>query len=109
MKLEIHAPDRVAAAAGFQARVLLLNDSYAPASISRNALIGPTLEAPGRLSPPAVEATFGLEEEPLTLQPFTFYGRERQIDGQHAGSIRISARYVTPEGELTAHKTVTVG
>lgn len=109
MKLEINAPDRVPEAMAFQVRVLLLNDSYAPASISRNALFGPTPEAPGMLSAPAVEATFGLEEQPLTLQPFTFYGRERQIDGQPPGSIRISARYLTQDGELTAQHIVQIG
>jgi hypothetical protein len=104
MKLEIHAPDQVKAGQTFNVRAVLFNDSYDPVAISRNAFMGPTAVTGAGMTPPAVEATFGGADEPLTLQPFTFYGRERQVDAQPPGEIRITAQY---EGQA-AEKTIRV-
>ena len=105
MKLEIHAPDQVAAGKPFSVRAVLFNDSYEPVAVSRNAFMGPSLVSGQGMTPPAVEATYGGPDEPLTLQPFTFYGRERQVDAQQPGELRITAQY---EGQK-AEKTVRVG
>ncbi|MBL8146651.1 MAG: hypothetical protein JNL34_09735 [Anaerolineae bacterium] len=109
MKLEIHAPDAVAAGKAFTVRAVLFNDSYAPVAVSRNALLGPTVKSGAGMTPPAVEATFGQADEPLTLQPFTFYGRERQADGQQAGTVDITVQYTSADGPITASKTVRIG
>jgi hypothetical protein len=109
MKLEIHAPDQMQAGAAFSARAVLFNDSYDPVPVSRNAFTGPTVVSGAGMAPPAVEATFGLSDEPLTLQPFTFYGRERQVDAQAAGTVTITAEYQGDSGKLTAKKTVRIG
>lgn len=109
MKLEIHAPDSVAAGKTFTARAVLFNNGYEPVSVSRNAFQGPSVTSSGGMAPPAVEATFGMADEPLTLQPFTFYGRERGIDAQTAGTVEITAQYPSDDGLLTAKKTVTIG
>ena len=109
MKLEMHAPDAVAAGKAFTVRAVLFNDSYEPVAISRNAFLGPTVISGAGMTPPAVEATFGLADEPLTLQPFTFYGRERQADPQAAGTVQITVQYTSEDGPLTASKTVRVG
>jgi hypothetical protein len=77
MRVEIIAPDAVAAAADCTVRALLVNDSYEPVVVSRNAFVGPHLKGPHTVE--AVEPTFGGPEETLTLQPFTFYGRERSV------------------------------
>ncbi|HYO87624.1 MAG TPA: hypothetical protein VER79_03195 [Candidatus Limnocylindrales bacterium] len=106
MKLEIDAPHAAQAGSSFQARAMLFNDSYDPVPVSRNAFTGPTAASASGLTPPAVEATFGLEEQPLTLQPFTFYGRERQIDAQQAGALKLTAEYKHDGQTLTAEATV---
>ncbi len=108
MKLEIDAPKTVTAGSSFQARALLFNDSYDPVPVSRNAFTGPTSVSATGMTPPAVEATFGLEEQPLTLQPFTFYGREREIDAGQAGAIKLTAEYKDESGTITAEATVQV-
>lgn len=105
MKLEIHAPDQAKAGQAFSVRAVLINNSYDPVPVSRNAFMGPTVVTGQGMTPPAVEATYGQPDEPLTLQPFTFYGRERQVDAQQPGEIRITAQY---EGQ-TAEKTIRVG
>lgn len=109
MKLEVHAPDAVAAGKAFAVRAVLFNDSYEPVAVSRNAFIGPTVNTGAGMTPPAVEATFGQADEPLTLQPFTFYGRERQADPQAAGTVEITVQYTGESGPITASKTVRIG
>lgn len=109
MKLEIHAPDEVAAGKAFAVRAVLFNDSYEPVAVSRNAFLGPAVIAGAGMTPPAVEATYGQADEPLTLQPFTFYGRERQADAQTTGSVQVTAQYTSEAGPLTASKTIKVG
>lgn len=108
MKIEIHAPDTVKAGEAFAVRAVLFNDSYEPVAVSRNAFVGPTVIRGGGMTPPAVEATFGQADEPLTLQPFTFYGRERQADPQQPGSVQVTVQYTGDEGPITASKTVRV-
>ena len=56
MRIEIDAPGRVKAGAECRIRVLLLNDSYQPVTISRNAFVGPNvmgwlIEATGDFTP----------------------------------------------------------
>ncbi len=111
MKLEIHCPDRAAATEPLPLRVLLFNDSYDAVAVSRNALVGPNLEPIDPGGHPylrSVEPTFGGTEEPLTLQPFTFYGRERTYDGLPPGAYEVSAYYDDPDGGLTSVKRVVV-
>ena len=108
MKLEIHAPESVPAGTAFTVRVILFNDSYHPVEVSRNALMGPTVVTGQGMTPPAVEATFGMADQPLTLQPFTFYGRERQVDPQPAGSVKVTAEYSDGGEPLTASQTITI-
>ena len=113
MRLEIEVPERAQAAEQFNVRVILFNDSYEPVTVSRNAFIGPSLRAEpprGAPYPDNVEATFGHEEDPLTLQPFCFYGRERVFDGLTAGTFDVTARYETPDNgeKLQASKRLTI-
>jgi len=96
MKIEIIAPEVAATAQEVKIRVVLFNDSYEPVEISRNAFIGPTVQAvnpPGSPHPEGVEATFGGPEEPLMLQSFCFYGRERTFNSTTPGEFQVTARY----------------
>jgi hypothetical protein len=54
----------------------------------------------------AVEPTVGGEEEPLTLQPFTFYGRERSLT-LPPGESEVVAAYRDGE-EITASRRIVV-
>ena len=102
MRIEINCPDSIRADEECHIRVLLFNDSYEPVMISRNAFVGPNLKV---LSvdkhplPESVEGTFGGLDEPLTLQSFTFYGRERTFSELPPGKIEVSAYYRLPEQE----------
>ena len=98
MRLEIELPEHPKAGEQFNVRVILFNDSFEPVAVSRNAFVGPSLRAlqpAGAPYPENVEATFGHEEDSLTLQPFCFYGRERVFSGLTAGSFDVVARYET--------------
>lgn len=82
-------------------RAILLNDSYEPVAISRNAFLGPTpqtLSDRGLPIPQSVEPTYGAADEPLTLQPFSLYGRERQFAGLPAGELDVTASYRASDG-----------
>ena len=95
-------------------RAVVVNDSYAPIALSRNAFIGPNLVgvgANGMPLPPSVEPTYGQAEEPVTLQPFTLYGRDRFFDGVSAGSHEFTAEYAPGDGpaeRLRATTAVTI-
>jgi hypothetical protein len=96
VRVEIVAPASCKSAGSCVIRALLVNDSYEPVTVSRNAFVGPNLRAVGATGQPlpdSVEATFGGAEEPLTLQPFTLYGRERTFSGLGAGRIEVMAHY----------------
>ena len=113
MRIEIQGPDVVKASQGVNLRVVLFNDSYEPVSVSRNALVGPNLRAvePERHPyPESVEPTFGGQDEPLTLQPFSFYGRERAYSGLEPGEFEVAADYRSADREkgLTAVKRLRV-
>jgi hypothetical protein len=100
MQIEINCPDAIRADEECRIRVLLFNDSYEPVMISRNAFVGPNLKALSADKhplPESVEATFGGLDEPLTLQSFTFYGRERTFSKLPPGKIEIIAYYRLPE------------
>jgi hypothetical protein len=77
MRIEIVTPDSITSSAEAKVRALLVNDSYEPVAVSRNGFVGPTVTGAHQM--PSVEPTYGQAEEPLTLQPFTFYGRERSL------------------------------
>jgi hypothetical protein len=110
MRIEIVAPEHAPAGAEFTLRALLVNDAYEPVEIWRNAFVGPTATPQG--GPPiplAVEATFGEDELPLLLQPFTFYGRDRQAGGFPPGIVTISAAYRADGAEpLSASRDVVI-
>ena len=108
MRIELIAPGSVAAGEEVVLRVTLLNDSYEPAEVWRNQLVGPTADM-GPMTIPSVEATYGQDEEALVLQPFTYYGRERLAGGFAPGQVTITASYQPPTGErLTASQDITV-
>lgn len=113
MRLEIAGPSRVRAGDTIALRAILFNDGYHPVPVSRNAFIGPSvgaLHGEDIPMPLSVEPSFGHAEEPLTLQPFSFYGRERSFDGLRPGQYQIRASYKPSEDddELTATTVVTV-
>lgn len=111
MRIEFHTPQTIKASEECRLRAILFNDSYEPVAVSRNAFVGPNLRAlvAGVFpQPESVEATLGQADEPLTLQPFTFYGRERSFSLQ-PGEIEIHAYYRDPNGEtLNASQKITV-
>src|ERR1051325_9778127 len=93
VRVEISSPASVKGSEACVLRAFLFNDSYEPVSVSRNAFVGPNLRAVstnGQPIPESVEATFGGADEPLTLQPFTLYGRERTFSGLGAGRVEIT-------------------
>ena len=109
MRIEIHTPDTISSSESCKLRAVLFNDSYEPVVISRNAFVGPNL----RRYPESVEPTYGGLEEPVTLQPFTFYGREREFSGLQPGEEEVSAYYrpgnETPEIVAERHMRVEAG
>ncbi len=101
MKIEIQLTEPLKASE-VVLRAILFNDSYEPVTISRNAFVGPNVRAiapVGFPQPDSVEATFGQAEEMVTLQPFTFYGRERSFNNLAAGEIEVSAVYHAMGGQ----------
>ena len=44
-------------------------------------------------APASVEPTFGQAEEPLILQPYTFYGRDRFFEDLDAADYIVTAEY----------------
>ena len=103
-------PERAAAGQDFVMRALLLNDSYEPVEIWRNAFVGPTATLPsGEPLPPSVEPTSGQPEQPLLLQPFTFYGRDRQSGPLEPGVVVVTATYQRGQSDpVSATAEVTV-
>jgi hypothetical protein len=96
MKIEISYKESTTIKGNYNIRVLLFNDSFSAITIFRNCFIGPNVNSSSGKSAPlpeSVEATFGALDEPLTLQPFTFYGRERNFEGLMDEEIKISAYY----------------
>jgi hypothetical protein len=96
MRVEIVSPESVRASETLPIRIVLFNDSYEPVAVSRNALLGPNLRGVNPTLPPfpdSVESTFGGAEEPLTLQPFTSYGRERTFEHLTPGEFEVTATY----------------
>ena len=96
MKIEISCKESTTIKGDYNIRVLLFNDSFSEITIFRNCFIGPNVNSSSSKSgplPESVEATFGAPDEPLTLQPFTFYGRERNFEGLIDEEIKISAYY----------------
>ena len=112
MRIEIQAPDVLKANQECTLRAVLFNDSFEPIVVSRNAFVGPNLQAAvsgGLLNPESVEPTFGHAEELLTLSPFTFYGRERTFANFVPGDITVTAYYRAPnEQEFTARKLLRI-
>jgi hypothetical protein len=112
MRIEILLPSSVKASQPCNLRAILFNDSYEPVAVSRNAFVGPSVRAlaPGGFpAPESVEPTLGQPDEPLTLHPFSFYGRERSFGPFPPGPVDVTA-YYRPEGqeEITAKETLTV-
>ena len=105
MRIEIHVPDTVTTAEECRVRAVLFNDSYEPVAVSRNAFVGPNLSGVttgGYPRPDSVEPTFGQPDEPLTLQPFSFYGRERVFGELPPGEIEVTASYTEGAARSTA-------
>lgn len=100
MRIEIAAVDPSSDV--LAVRAILLNDSYEPVAVSRHAFVGPTLVATTASGMPmaeSVEATAGGVEEPMTLQPFTFYGRERWFQDLSPDEYDFRAEYRPETGE----------
>lgn len=113
MRLEIAAVPVSSSTARFAVRALIFNDSFEPVPLSRNSFYGPTpsgLTASGMPLPESAEATHGASDEPMTLQPFTFYGRERRFDELAAGDHEFTAEYRVddPAQSLREVTTLTV-
>jgi hypothetical protein len=111
VRIELTVPERVEAGHDFVMRAVLLNDSYEPVDVWRNAFVGPTATPrDGGPVPDSVEPTFGQPESPLRLQPFTFYGRDRQAGVLEPGVVVVTATY-RPEGgeELSISREVVIG
>ena len=100
MRIEINTPSSIRSSESCRLRAVLFNDSYEPAVISRKCVRWAQLR--GR--PESVEPTYGGSEEQITLQPFTFYGREREFSGLGPGEEEVSAYYRPGKGtpEITA-------
>jgi hypothetical protein len=112
LRIEIHAPRSARAHEECTLRAVLFNDGYEPVAVSRNAFVGPNVRAPhatGHPLPESVEPTFGGPDEPLTLQPFSFYGRERSYS-LPPGEAEIVAYYRSSDGgeELAASEVISV-
>ncbi len=98
MRIEISV---VPGSAQLVVRAALVNDSFEPVAVSRNAFVGPSLTAlgaNGMPQPPSVEPTYGQADEPLTLQPFSLYGRDRFFDELEPGEHEFSAEYTPADG-----------
>lgn len=107
MRIEIHVACQLRSSQECRFRTILLNDSYEPISICRDAFVGPNV---GAHHPEAVEPNFGYPGEPLVLQPFSFYGRERVYDGLPAGELDVTAYYRGRDGrkEIVETKRITI-
>jgi len=103
MRLEISSQ-------GAAVRATIVNDSFAAVPLSRNAFTGPTpVTTAGAPAATSVEPTQAQSDEPMTLQPFTFYGRERDFANLPAGEHEFTAEYQPTDGEpLTVKATVTI-
>ena len=112
VRIELTGPERVRSSEEWRFRATVVNDSFEPVSLYRNAFVGPNLrpvDPPGMPLPASVEPTYGDEDEPLTLHPFTYFGRERFFSGLPPGRMEMSARYAaTDDDEITAFTTVTI-
>ena len=96
MHIEISVGPAPGPNGSFAVRAIMLNDSYEPVPLSRNSFFGPTeiaTTASGMPMAESVEATSGRPDEPMTLQPFTFYGRERWFDNLSVGDHEFFAEY----------------
>jgi hypothetical protein len=96
MRIEIQGIGGASSSQEVRIRAVLFNDGYDPVPVSRNAFVGPSVRAPSPMGmplPESVEPTFGGPDEPLTLQPFSFYGRERSFNGLPVGVLEVAARY----------------
>lgn len=108
MKIEISAGPHAGPDGSFAVRTIIFNDSYEPVSLSRNSFFGPTevaTTASGMPMAESAEATSGTPDEPLTLQPFTYYGRERWFNNLAAGDHTFFSEYRL-EGSQTQREEV---
>jgi hypothetical protein len=105
MRVEIITPEGPSSERERVVRALLINDGYEPVEVSRNAFVGPHVSGPHAVE--SVEPTVGGPDEPLTLQPFSFYGRERSLT-LPPGESEIVAAYRDGGDELTARTRVVV-
>ncbi|MFI6324344.1 hypothetical protein ACIBG8_42945 [Nonomuraea sp. NPDC050556] len=108
MRVEIEIPAPEGPFDAFRARAILFNDGFEAVTISRNAFVGPKFRlgaASGhQVLLDSVEATFGMQEDLVVLQPHTFYGREREIADPGPGEVEVSAYY--QDGDRREHATV---
>jgi hypothetical protein len=113
MLLEISAVPARHDGAPFAVRAVIVNDSYQPVELSREAFVGPTLvgtTASGMPVPENVEPNYGTPVEPIVLAPFALYGRERFFEDLPAGDHEFTAEYrpADPGGHLSLTTTITV-
>ena len=82
-------------------RLVAYNEAYEPVALDRRLLIGPNLVPGPGLKPPPVNVEPAYEDQAdniIQLNPWTFYGRQRQFQGRPAGQ-------VTFYGYLVGHFT----
>jgi hypothetical protein len=112
LRIELNVPSTATTEGECRLRAVIFNDSYTPVVIWRSAFVGPNVRdaARGSPRPESVEPAAGGRDEPLALQPFTFYGRERGFDNLHVGEATVEAYYRDPDSgeETSASETITV-
>jgi hypothetical protein len=89
----------------FTVRVLALNDSYRPVTIDRRLLIGPNIKTEPPMNPPhpvSIEPANVKEEQNLIiLNPWCFYGRQRDFQALPQGAAVFYAYILhSPSGSL---------
>jgi len=107
MRIEIQCVDVVRASGEVSIRAILFNDSFDPVPVLRSAFVGPNLSD---RRPESVEPNVQGLKQPLILQPFSFYGRERVFSGFDVGPLSVAAYYrgVTGEEQLREQMSIDV-
>jgi hypothetical protein len=90
-------------------RLVVLNDSYQPLTIDRRLLVGPNIKTGTPLNPTlplSIEPAFAEEgRNQIILNPWCFYGRQRNFQGLPKGTATFFAYMLQhPTGSLLPDK-----